>query len=424
MKPLLAVLIATSLSANAWLVLRKEPLSSPARETSSAPAASSPAIDAVTIGDVPAHVFETQDLAAFRDQLRAAGADESMVRAILEGALRRRYREELAVARTEQLHAAWWRSAFAATSGEDAKRLQETVVAPLRDLMGRDPLDLADAEKRYDFLPPEKRRLLAEIALDYDELEQASGGRRTIDELKSESQAKRLLAQERRKDVLLALTPAERAEYEVRFEGAAPILSGRVATMNGTEQEFRVLKPLLEQYKEQARTLPKGEGFSAAYSELQQSMMDKLVATIGPDRALDYLWSGPGIYPEVLRLAQQFNLPRNTAGRLMQLAAETGARASALHRDSTILPEGKTAALKELQDSVRPMFDALVPEALRSKFPEQARVWFTMLGEGRYMGFMPSMDSTGSGTVVPISVTRPAVGRGISPPPRPTPTGR
>ena len=111
---------------------------------------------------------------------------------------------------------------------------------------------------------------------------------------------------------------------------------------------------------------------------------------------------------------QALGLPSSTASRVLQLAAETGARASELHVDTTIAAERKHAALQQLQERVRPACDALVPASLRATLPEQARAWFTMLGEGRYMGFMPSIDSTGSG----ISVTTKPPRRSMPRPPR------
>lgn len=419
MKTLLALLIASSLTANAWLVFRAAPADAAPAPRTSVPTEAPPPDTAGAAGQVPFAVLETTDPAKLRDVLRAAGAEEVVVRSVVEGALRRRYREQLAALRTARAKGAWWRSDVRTPAADDARLLKEIVLTPLREIMGRDPLDLVDAQNRLRFLPSEKRRLLAEIALDYADMETSVGGRSSIDRLKPEDDQQRLLAEERRKDVLAALTPEERAEYDLRFEGAAGLLSGRLAAMNGTEKEFRALSPLIDEMRRASASLPKGEGFAASYEELKQRTVDRIAAEIGQDRALDYLWSGPGLYPELIRWAQEMRLPATTAARVMQLAAETGARASALHVDPAIPTERKIAALQSLQETVRPQFDALVPDILRARLPGQASAWFTMLGEGRYMGFMPSLDSTGSGTTAPTSVTTPAAGKAWQSPPRP-----
>jgi hypothetical protein len=424
MKTLLAILIATSLTANAWLAFRSATLPAAVEERlpeSSPPRASSAG------GDVPLSALGSSDPAVWRDRLRAAGADEATVRSLVEGGLRQRYEEKLTALRVERNKSAWWRNEAGGAGGDDARLMRETVLTPLRELMGRDPLDLQDAEKRFDFLPPEKRRRLAEIELDYAELAAAAGVPRpsAINALKSDVDRDRLLAEERRKDVLAALTPAERAEYDLRFEGSAGFLSGRFEAMQGTEQEFRALRPVLDEMRERERTLPRGDAFSVeAYEELQQEMLDKIAAAIGPERAIDYQWSGPGLYTELRRIAQERGLPATMAGGVMQLAAETGARASAIHHDAAIPSEQKPAALLALQAAVRKDFDRLLPERLRAEFPAEAVEWFMMLGEGRYMGYAPNLRSTGSGTVAATSIVASVRGRTAPPPPRPKALGK
>jgi hypothetical protein len=419
MKRLIFILLATSLTANAWLSLRISQAGQPTRST--APAAHlnaaphTPPKDAST---VPIVALRSADPTTWRDQLREAGADESTVRAIIEGQLRQRYRAQLSAMRVEQFQTTWWRSDTRKPGTDDTQLLKDTVLNPLRELVGRDPLDLQDAEKRYDFLPPAKRRLLAEIELDYADMGGA-GRLLSSNTLKSDINRQDLLAEERRKDVMAALTPEERAEFDLRFEGSAGLLSGRLAAMNGTEQEFRALRPLLDELRQQERALPRGDNLSAAYAELNQKTVDQIAAAIGPDRALDYLWSGPGLFPELMRFAQERGLPGTTAARTMQLAAETGARASEIHHDATILPTQKVAALQALQGIVRSDLDQLVPESLRLQLPQTAIEWLTMLGEGRYMGFSPSLSSTGSGTISAVSVSKAVNGRPWLPPPRP-----
>lgn len=431
MKTLLAWLIVISLTANVWLALRFDSNGVGGKATAGnlpaggavAPKPADAGTAVIAVGNLSAAALEMTDLLALRDQMRAEGADDTMIRSAMEGMLRRRYREKLAARDIDRMRDAWWRSAPSTPGADDERLLNQIVRNPLRELLGSDPLELADAEKRFSFLPPEKRRLLAQIALDYAELEAGVGGASPMDRLQSDIAQRRLLAEERRKDVLAALTPEERAEYDLRFGFPAGILSGRLATMNGSEQEFRALKPLLEEFERQSTALPKGDGFSTAYSGLQQKTMDQIVAAIGFDRALDYLWSGNGVYAGLARATQEMNLPVGTAARVLQLAADTGERAAAIHRDPAIPVEQKRAALLALQEAVRPAFDELLPEGVRAKVPEPAVTWFGTLGDGRYMGYLPNFTGTGFGTIAPISVTSPA-GSGFPSIPRPRPLSR
>jgi hypothetical protein len=410
MKRFILVLLATSMTANAWLAVRISQVEAPTDSAAPAPHANAGPPTATAI--VPLVALESADPAVWRDRLREAGADDATVRAIVEGQLRQRYRSELSAKRVEQLQTMWWRNDTRTPSGDDTQLLKVTVKTPLHELVGRDPLDVQDAEKRFDFLSPAKRRMLAEIELDYAEMGGAGRGTVSSTTLKSDIDRQDFLAEERLKDVMAALTPDERAEFTVRFEGSAGLLSGRLAAINGTEQEFRALRPLLDELRQQVRALPSGDNFPAeAYADLNQKAVDQIATAIGPDRALDFLWSGPGLYPELARFAHERGLPSTTAARVMQLAAETGVRASAIHHDAAIPPEKKFAALQALQATVGADFDRLVPASLRSQLPASAVEWFTMLGEGRYMGWMASLSGTGFGTIAPTSISTRSAGR-------------
>ena len=185
------------------------------------------------------------------------------------------------------------------------------------------------------------------------------------------------------------------------------------------------MRPVLDAVRQREKALPRepsalpNETFLTAFAEFTQQSLDTIAAAIGPDRALDYQWSGPGLYAELVCFVQERELPSTTAARIMQLAAETGARASAIHHDDTIPIAEKGLALQRLQAEVRRDFDQLVPESLRANLPVQAVDWFTLLAQGRYMGFTPSLLSTGTGVTMPTAVSTSVGGRAWSPPPRP-----
>lgn len=407
MKTLLPLLLAVSIVANvcllAWPAVWSVPAPASAPAPSAAPGPGIAGAQANSPAGVPAALFAGGDPAALRDTLRAAGAEETVIRAVLEGVLRRRQREQLAALRMERARSGWWRGAAGVSDGDEARRLRQTVLEPLRALLGRDPRDLRDAENRYPFLAADKRRRLAEIDLDYLELEAAGAGS-SLERLKSEREQEALLARELLRDVLAALTPEERAEYDLRFAGTAVTVSRRLATYGGSEAEYRVLKPLLDDLERATRDLPRGEAFGATYAALQQQAMDRMVAALGYERALNYIWGGPGLFPSIGRALQGMNLPVSRAAELLELAAETAERAAAIHRDPALEVARKRAELQALQESVRPQFAALVPAGLQSRLPEPAVAWFTLLGEGSYKGFHPTLLSSGLGEIAPVSV--------------------
>ena len=435
MKTLLLTFLAVSLAANAWLWRRGTAPrtgaalevgavaaggANAARSTTTAPASDRAA--AHPSGLLPIDVLNAfngaSDPAALRDALRAAGADEALVRALLEGILRRRLADELLKLHVLRMRTMWWRVGVSPIGSENPRMVNEFVTAPMRALFGPDPLELTEAEGRFAFLPAEKRRLLAAIDFDYAEL---LGRERTAaynDRSKAELDAQQLLAQERRRDILAALSPEERAEYDLRFSGTAAMVSRRLATFAGTEEDFRALKPALDAFDTAAKAIPQDQNFSAAYVALQQRTMDQLASTMGRDRALEYIWSGPGGYAATVQAVQKAGLPIVTAAQVYQLAAETGQKAAAIHYDTSLSTEQKRAALTTLQQSTQPALDAIVPGNARAALPRDATAWLTALGSGSYVRYQPTLLSSGL-TTMPATIATTPVGTAPSPIPLP-----
>lgn len=411
MKKILILLLATSLTANAWLLVRDfaevppasaaPPPAQPIKRTE-APARESSAATLLARVDFT-------DPIALRDALRTTRFDDSSIRAVLEGMLHRRHREQRVAARIDNYRSGWWRPPGpSGTAAGASQRL--SVDEPLRELLGADPLDVADAELRYDFLPAEKKRKLALIDVDYGELlARTPLFARGLGVTKAEQDEQRLLAQERQRDVLAALSPQERTEFELRFGGTAASNSKRFAEMGATEIEFRTIKPIVDALNSEFQTLPSTRDLPAARVELEQRAIDRLVATVGYDRTVEFLWSLPGPYQDVARVLREAALPRANASRLYQLVADTGESAETIHYDGSLNAAQKRAALGQLQASVRPQLDALVPPPVQEKLPADAITWFRGLGEGRYTRMYPMVTSGGRGISSQIAVTSPPV---------------
>jgi hypothetical protein len=363
--------------------------------------------------------LDTAEPAALRDRLRAAGMEEETIRAVINGLLRQRAADQLAMRRTERARTAWWRSGRLADA-DDAKLLQTMVAEPLAQLFDRSSFDRADAENRYLFLPADKRRLLAQIDLDYADM-LARMPRVTLGpQLQSAISRQQLLEVERRKDVLAALTPDERAEYDLRFSGTAGEVVTRMGAIDGTEAEYRAIKPIMDEFAEKSQAMgTKNPGFLDAYADLQRTTMEQLVAQIGYDRALAYASSGSE-QSAVRRVVRASGLPADTAGRVMLLAADTGERASDIHYDRSLTPEQKRAALVALQRSAQAQVDLVLPPEAQRQLSGDGLAWLKALEQGSYQLARPSfLSSAGYAT---LSVASPPPPKRISSPffpPRP-----
>lgn len=422
MRKVLFGLLLVSLALNAWLLHRAE---MNATRTGAAKALqNSPPPVSVVRASVPSastwHALSRLAEASPEEwvkQLRAWGADDETTRAILDGVLRGRYRAAVSAWRSERYRTAWWKGSGNRNSGAPSLRVQ--VTGPEKKLLGLDPLDLADAAVRYDFLSPEKSRLLAMIDLDYAEMQTPGAAILGRASTRAEASEEQLLMRERREDIRAALTPEERAEYDLRFGGTADQNAGRLAKLNVTEAEFRALKPLLDEHREAFGTAVKQSSYGPEALTVEQRTMERVVAALGYDRALEYFWGVSGPYDDVTALLREVHQPATNAARLFQLGAETGGRAEAIHRDASLSVEQKKAALVALQETVRPHLDSLIPAVAQDKLPEAAIGWFRMMSEGRYELLRPTIYGGARVSVPPRSVTAP-----VTPTMRPVPIVR
>ncbi len=402
MKKLLLSLCGISLVTNValgWRAWRNAQFEPP---TTASSRARTPGVSALT-ARLPLELLETGGPEELRDQLRIAGIDERTIRAVIEGTLRNRYTKRLTAERLEQLRQSWWKTRIIPGS-DDAKMLRGSVAEPLQKALGADPLDQIDAESRYAFLPPDKRRKLAQIDQDYREMRaqlQVPPG--TSDtQTRAEQEQLRLLANERRKDVLAELTPEERAEMELRFSDVAHGVIARMNNIAATETEYRAIKPAIDEFEAKRKQLT---GNEPGRAELEREMVRQLVDKFGYDRAVDIVWAGYNEYAGVARAARTMQLPENTVGQVMTLNAETGLQAAAIHRDDALTAEQKRAALVSLQQSARAKLDTLLPLAAQQLLDPATFDWLTELGQGKYRVMSPGL--MGYNGYMPLSLNQP-----------------
>ncbi len=269
---------------------------------------------------------------------------------------------------------------------------------------------------KYAFLPEETRRALAKLDGERVAGWKDSGIPEEDAKLRAEYFAHRQNLEDKRKALMAAFTPEQRADYEMRFGTFATNLARQLDLIDVTEQEFRAVFSLADVAKQELTAREVQGDAKVGRNELVRQMADKLVAALGQERALDVMWSGTSDYAALARVARDANLPESTAGRAVQLAAETGDRAVAIHADGAMTVEQKRAALLALQAAVQPQLEALYPGGLRQRIAPNALLWFTELGQGRYKPVAASLPGQG-----PIFMTFSATVSDPAPATRPTP---
>lgn len=393
-----AALLAVSLAGNAYFLTREADVASApgAPNTKPMPLATRSAGAAAA----PAPPLANVDVAALRDQLRASGADEELVRTIVHGILRRRGRQEVSKQIFERAERGWWRDQHLTRgmtdlgTAEDPAIYQSIVTAPLEGLLGADPLDIAVSDARYAFLPGALGEEFGKLdRAQLSVLTAARTGNPTNDPAKAAEVQQQLRAlEEKRQALRQTFTPEQRANWDMRLSPVASSLGRRTDLANGTEAEYVALFPIADGYaKASAEKLPDGTDVAAARNELQRSTMKQLVTTFGYERALDYIWSGTQEYTVVARASRDLNLPNSTAARVTQLAAETGVEAAKIEANPAATSEEKRAALAALQQRTQPALDALLSPDAQQQLGAAATTWFTALGRGSFKPIAPTL---------------------------------
>ncbi len=401
-----AAVLGLSLTTNLYLVAR-EPVPRVSAEHAHAAEESVPV---ASEAQPSLALVSEMDLALLRDEMRVAGAGEASIRAALEGILRRRYRERLSQERTARAQRGWWRDhqrtwGTAASSQrliDDPRLLREMVTTRLEELLGPDPIAVAEADVRYGFLPSEMRQTLARL-----DREQPTGwsptGIAEVDaRLRDEFETERKATEHKRRELIAAMTPEQRMDYEMRTSPFAAALIRQLQAIDVTEQEFRTVFPLADAHAKEFAAA--GRGSRSEQLELSRQAAEKLVAALGYERALDYIWCGAMEYPAYARLVREQNLAANAAGQAVQLAAETAEKAGSIHADAKLSVAEKRSALANLQGEAQMQFDRLIPPAAQRRLPVHSLTWLAALGEGRYKGIGTVMPGQ-TGTMVMAATT-------------------
>jgi hypothetical protein len=207
-------LLCASLTGNAYLYLHRETRDRPPM-LATTPTRTAVAAPVATLGELA-----KGDVAELRNRLQAAGASETTTRGVVEGVLRRRYREALIAQRADNMKHAWWKAAprMAASDSinllDDASLLREMVLDPLERLFGPDPVELAEKETRFAFLPKETQQAFVALERNYEAAIARVPGADKNPSLAADLKRER---DEKLQQLLAALSPAQRAEYELRF---------------------------------------------------------------------------------------------------------------------------------------------------------------------------------------------------------------
>jgi hypothetical protein len=416
---LVAVFILTgTLLLNVYL-FRRPVVAERAGPAASATKPGSPAVTARSGKTLTTTAIAAEsDLETLRDTLVAAGASDTRVREIIWGVLRWQFRDEQTKKRLARLERGWWKdeqrtmgiSRSRPSMPDDAGLMRKSVDDKFEALMGMDPAEERVRNARYSFLPEDLRMKLGRLDHEMGREYQRTG------DPEADAAAEAELAKNARENraekerLLTGLTPEQRLEYDMHYGSLGTSLANSMGSVPGsTEEEFRKLYRIASEFGTSAglsTTQIIGPGGAvigavafrddaAGTPPPQQPITERMVAELGYDRALEYVWMQTPEYRAVSLVAKETNLDPTAAARFTQLAAETGLKALGIHQDASLTVEQRRAALVALQQTARAQVDAVVPPDAQQNLPANALQWLTQMSDGRYKVMTPGVPGRG-----------------------------
>lgn len=325
MRLTLAVTLALSLAANAFLLTRPKNNAAPDRRFPAAPSARleqhpSPVekshIDVSSLSPEVLAGLREVDPATLRDFLEACGASGPMLRAAVAGAIRQQHmREHHEIIMANRLPG-WWQPNPNTNHLVGLQRLDRKIADEEDRLVGHHPWPLPPwIEERHAFLPEHKKAALQRIDEDYDRMriDLPHYPRLPVDEARAE-----LLEAEYRKDVAALLNPEELAELDFRIHARASTAK-ELENYPLTDGEFRQAAAII-QARENALEAAGLQNSSIdpfappnpndPAEKIKAAAREQIEKLVGPERLRVARRNQDSTFQEMLALATRLEIPR------------------------------------------------------------------------------------------------------------------
>jgi RNA polymerase sigma factor (sigma-70 family) len=328
--------------------------------------------------NAPAKVFDWQtvesaDYKAYIANLRAIGCPEETLRDIIRADVKKLFDARARAQMPKNQRFEYWKpgSSIASLVNDDFVSRQRDLAVEkhllLRQLLGTDVSNEPDLtpglhvfDTVLDFMTPEKRSQVLEVQL------------LNLGRLAAASDQNSFASAQSEKEQLLKafLTPEEKFEYDVRLSPTALSLQGRLGGFTPTEQEFREMVRLQKQFEDSFGSSSQGapgseaaERRAAAQKELENQTRNLL----GEERHHEYMheqnWAGSSLR----QVAQDFNIPKETAFKVFDLTDAAKEAAERIRTDALRSDVQKQAALDAIRaETERAVGGIIGPQALEA----------------------------------------------------------
>ncbi|MEO0054239.1 MAG: hypothetical protein RLZZ50_186 [Verrucomicrobiota bacterium] len=316
-----------------------------------------------------ARALNQGEAVTLRDELRAAGVDEDLVRMIVSSRLWKKREARLReLSFGANASKEWWKQEDwhygrrNKAQRDEMRALQKEIKDEMERVLGPDP-DPTESnpwlERQYGFLPPAKRDALIKIAQDYQDLQQELQEDMGEFRLPADQEKLKFLEEEKRRDMAAVLTPEELEAYEMRQSSTASQLLWQMTRMDATEEEYRAIYAIRREFDEANSTndpfatRSMGPDDWKKRNEAEKAMREQIKAALGEERYKVYTRSNQHEYQQLMGATKRFGLPGDTPAKVFDLRDEIGASGVRIADDKTLTPEQKGEALRRLADAGR-----------------------------------------------------------------------
>ncbi len=384
MKKLIPFLLALSLVANAALIITRPGGKSPA-PSASARATKTPKTAAERAAAAVASLPDDAELATLQNKLTAAGfSDEiarEVVRAMLWKPLRDRQRAMLDAKNAGKPY--WQQTAtsknqLTAAERSELRSLSEQIEARAANVLGDEYAGAAAT--RYAFLPPEKAAAIQQLRRDYGSMQDNIADETSAFRVPSDDASRRLLRQEQRRDLEAILSPAELAEYDLRYSPTSHELRKHFSGLpDSTEAEYKAAFDI-------AQSLNNSKNNSAAQALAAQQLRDLL----GPERYTAFLRANDSDYAALQGAATRFDIPASTVDKVYGLRDQAVSLSQQIASDKSLSLGDRQQALRSLSNQIRNDVRASLGDEVGSAYLEKNMTWLNSLANGNVLNASPT----------------------------------
>ncbi len=344
--------------------------------------------------------LDSADLRTFVARLRAAGFPASVIRAVVAARIEGQFTARMnALAGVIEATPFWKPTPLNSYTNpkltEERSQIYRDRARLFRELLGDDlmtatlPDPTAAQRRRYGDLPKAKIDLLARIEDDYAEM---IGSVRAATQgimLPEDREKIALLEREKRADLAAILQGPALEDYEMRNSSITLRLRSGLTLMNATEDEFRTIFRLRQQFPD-----PNDLGGAYFYSseayqqrqEREKQLAAQLATALGPARYAEYERATNYEFQNLARLAQRENLGLDVAVRAYELRASTATESMRLYNDKTLTGDQKIAALQALASATKNQLATLLGPTSGPAYAQGAS-WLNYIAGGRAISF-------------------------------------